>query len=320
MPEHEAGTRPPFVLIANDQEWSGRSLETILAPRGYAVLRAFTGRQALEAARRARPDVVIVDARMPDVEGIELCRRLRDEHVVSLNTPIILTSSGQMTRAQTVAAFNAGAWDVCHYPVDGELLILRLETFVGAKRDADLAREESLVDSTTGLYNLRGLVRRGRELAAEALRANKALACLAVTPRAVGSASADDLLDEPSSRVAEHLGAALLRCMRASDVVGHVGRLEFAIIAPNTAPEGAEQLLRRMQIALEAAPFSLADAEQKITIRGSYYAVPNYATTAVDTLEMLERASSGLRAHARADLMVMSARLGAIPLQPPAVN
>ena len=49
MPDRDMSQRPPLVLIANDQEWSARSLESILAPNGYAVLRAYTGIQALGA-------------------------------------------------------------------------------------------------------------------------------------------------------------------------------------------------------------------------------------------------------------------------------
>ena len=48
----------PLVLIANDQEWSARSLESILGPNGYAVIRAYTGQQALERARAAAWTVV----------------------------------------------------------------------------------------------------------------------------------------------------------------------------------------------------------------------------------------------------------------------
>src|SRR5215213_2332018 len=51
---------PPLVLIANDQELSSRSLESILGPAGYAVVRAYPGQQALERARTTQPDLVIL--------------------------------------------------------------------------------------------------------------------------------------------------------------------------------------------------------------------------------------------------------------------
>src|ERR1700722_15598849 len=103
--------RPPLVLIANDQEWAARSLETLLGPNGYAVLRAYNGRQAVEMARSVQPDVVIVDLRLPDTDGLEGCRALRAQMVAA--TPIIVTPSDPSSRAQHVAALRAGAWDFC---------------------------------------------------------------------------------------------------------------------------------------------------------------------------------------------------------------
>ena len=51
MRENALSRRPPLVLIVSNQEWSSRSLETILAPNGYAVLRAYTGASAMARAR-----------------------------------------------------------------------------------------------------------------------------------------------------------------------------------------------------------------------------------------------------------------------------
>lgn len=295
MPPTDATQRPPLVLIANDYEWSGRSLETVLTPRGYAVVRAFTGTQALQAARTSQPDAIIVEERLPDFGGIALCSRLREDGLVTKSTPILVTSSGRLTHEQVVAAYAAGAWDVCHYPLDAEILALRLGTFIAAKRDADRARDESLIDPSTGFYNIRGLVRRGREMAAEALRGRTPLACLAVAPSIpIADADESDVGEggQRSLSTARALGQALLRCVRASDVVGHLGRAEFAIIARNTTADGAAQLTRRMHAALSETTDDRA--QRDMGIRASYFAVPNYAETALDTLEMLERASASL--------------------------
>jgi CheY-like chemotaxis protein len=62
MAHREKAHPAPLVLIANDQEWSARSLESILGPNGYAVVRAYTGQQALERARTSQPDIIILDA------------------------------------------------------------------------------------------------------------------------------------------------------------------------------------------------------------------------------------------------------------------
>jgi two-component system cell cycle response regulator len=170
MPDRDMSQRPPLVLIANDQEWSARSLESILAPNGYAVLRAYTGIQALERARTARPDLVILDAQMPDVHGVDVCRELRSDPRFSATTPIIITTAGPSGRTQRLEAYRAGAWEFLGQPLDGEALLLKLETFLKSKLEVDRIRDENLLDHPSGLYNMRGLSRRAREIGSEAVR------------------------------------------------------------------------------------------------------------------------------------------------------
>jgi PleD family two-component response regulator len=282
MPELDS--TPPLVLIASDQEWSGRSLETIIGPRGYAVVRAHTGHQVLETARNTHLDALILDTRLPDIDGITLCRQLREQRIVSASTPIVITTSVQATRASSLAAFAAGAWDFCPQPVDGDILVLRLDTFVRSKREADRAQEESLLDEATGLYNFRGMARRARETGAEALRVRGALQ---------PGESAETL----ARGVGEHLGVALARTARASDVIGHLGRGEFAVIAPATTPEGAERLMERLQHALESILVPVGRGTRAFRVRGSFFAVPDYSEASIHVLEMLERASSSLHTH-----------------------
>ena len=146
MANRDKAPSAPLVLIANDQEWSARSLESILGPSGYSVVRAYTGQQALERARTAQPDLIILDAQMPDVHGFEVCRMLRTDPRFSATTPIIITTSGPSGRTQRLEAYRAGAWEFLGQPLDGEALLLKLATFLQCKREVDSLREESLLD------------------------------------------------------------------------------------------------------------------------------------------------------------------------------
>src|SRR5215208_2215745 len=172
----------PLVLIANDQEWSARSLESILSPAGYSVVRAYTGQQALERARTAQPDLVILDAQMPDMHGFEVCRALRGDPRFGATTPIIITTSGPSGRTQRLEAYGAGAWEFLGQPIDGEALLLRLNTFLQCKQEVDAHRDDRLVDPSTGLYNMRGLARRAREIGAAAFRRRDPVACAVFSP------------------------------------------------------------------------------------------------------------------------------------------
>jgi DNA-binding response OmpR family regulator len=170
MLETEKTTAPPLVLIANDQEWSARSLESILGPQGYAVVRAHTGRQAIDLAWRTHPDAIVIDSGMPDISGVEVCRLLRRDARFTVSTPIIVTTAGPAARADRLEAYRAGAWEYCTDPIDADALLLKLETFIASKRELDQCHDDSLIDRGTGLYNVRGLTRRAQELGADASR------------------------------------------------------------------------------------------------------------------------------------------------------
>lgn len=276
-------TPSPLVLVANDQEWSARSLESILAPNGYAVLRAYTGQQALERARSARPDLVILDAQMPDLHGFEVCRQLRNDPRFSATTPILITTAGPSGRAQRLEAYKAGAWEFLGQPLDGESLLLKLSTFLASKLEADRLREESLLDQLTGLYNMRGLSRRAREIGAEVFRRHQSLACVVFAPTGEGTVD----------QVAERIGRTLRAQGRSSDAIGRVGEGEFAVIAPDTESVGAVRLFERLERLLEAENGNGAGG--RLPLKAGYCAVTDFATSPVDAVELLLRATSALR-------------------------
>src|SRR5919107_3043588 len=206
MPNREKAPATPLVLIANDQEWSARSLESILGPSGYSVVRAYTGQQALERARTVQPDLIILDAQMPDIHGFEVCRMLRSDPRFSSTTPIVITTSGPSGRTQRLEAYQAGAWEILGQPLDGESLLLKLNTFLASKREVDALREESLLDQGTGLYNMRGLARRAKEIGSEAFRRRDPLACVVFSPEAEPAGAEAPGEDEEDQRMTDQVG------------------------------------------------------------------------------------------------------------------
>ncbi|MBA3659198.1 MAG: response regulator [Gemmatimonadales bacterium] len=293
MAQRESAAVAPLVLIANDQEWSARSLESILGPRGYAVVRAYTGQQALERARTAQPDVVILDAQMPDMHGFDVCRALRADPRFGPTTPVVITTSGPSGRSQRLEAYRAGAWEFLGQPLDGEALLLRLNTFLECKREVDALREENLLDPGSGLYNMRGLARRAREIGAEAFRRRDSLACVVFSPEPDGESG--DPVDEEANRVAEQVGLLFKRTGRASDAIGRLGHSEFGVIAPATGVDGALRLVKRIGAAIEASPIPVRGGERRLKVKAGYCAVPDFAESQVDAVELLLRATTALR-------------------------
>jgi diguanylate cyclase (GGDEF)-like protein len=281
--------RPPLTLIINSQEWHSRSLESILGPHGHAVLRAYTAKQALERAQSAHPDLIILDADLPDRDGFDLCRELRADPSVGAATPIIMTSSGHPSRVKRLEALRAGAWDFIGSALDGEELPLRLEAYLSAKLEVDRARDESLLDELTGLYNLRGLAKRARELGSQAFRAHEPFACVVLTPM-LRDESGASLSPETSNAVLESLAQVLREAGRTSDAIGMLGPGEFAVVAQGTDSMGAERLAERLA---RATADTVSTA--RIRVAAGYDAVSNYHDAPIEPSDMLMRASMAMR-------------------------
>jgi two-component system KDP operon response regulator KdpE len=106
------------VLIVDDEQAIRRFLRATLSAHGYAITEAGTARQALEQCAREHPDLVILDLGLPDTEGVEVTRRIREWSQV----PAIILSVRER-EADKVAALDAGADDYLTKPFGvGELL------------------------------------------------------------------------------------------------------------------------------------------------------------------------------------------------------
>src|SRR2546427_515230 len=238
-------------------------------------------------ARRTEPDVIIADADLTDLAGVELCRRLHGDPGISSSTPILLSMFERAPHAERIAALRAGAWECIAPPHDADEILLKVGAYVRAKRDADGARADGLLDQVTGLYNRRGLARRARELWSQARRERRPLACVVV---------ALDVEPAEVSAVDERVPSAVMRCVRTlqsvarlSDVIGRLGPSEFAALAPGTDAPGARRLAARLAASLEGG------APRASGVRCGYEAVANVGDAPLEPLDLLVRASGALR-------------------------
>ena len=287
---------PPLVLLANDQEWSSRSLESVLGPRGFATVRAFTGKQALELVRTTRADAIVLDVALPDISGLDIIRVLREEPAFQAGTPVILLTSGTPTRAQRLEAYREGAWELLSEPYDIEALVLKLELFVRAKREADRTLEAGLLDSATGLYNARGLARRAREIGADAARRRSSIACVALMAHAEGSSAPEAVVGlDLEASVLGRLSEVCRQSARISDVVGRLGRSELVVIAPSTDAEGAERIIARVRGQIEEVPVPIGGQQRQLRVTSGFAAVDDFSTSSSDVVSLLLKAAGELR-------------------------
>ncbi|HYS00569.1 MAG TPA: response regulator [Gemmatimonadales bacterium] len=285
----------PLVLLAGDGQEATRWLRGLLEGGGYAVLQERSGQHALERARTTEPDVILVDAELPDMAGVELCRVLRADPRVSSSTPILLTIRDAATRAQRLAALRAGAWECITPPHDADEILLKIGAYVHAKLDADRARTEGLLDAMTGLYNRQGLARRARELGSQAFREHGPLACvvlaLDIEPPEPGGTQ------QQSGSLARYV-QAIKSAARLSDVIGRLSATEFAVLAPGTDAGGARRLAERLASSLSATTVASAAGAPSATpvrVRCGYEAVANVGYAPIEPVDLLVRAAAAVR-------------------------
>jgi CheY-like chemotaxis protein len=118
------------ILVIEDYPDSRTLLSSLLRAKGYKVVEAGDGREGLRQAYRATPDLILMDLAMPEMDGIEATRQLRQRHTLS-HTPIFAISA-YTTADVKQDAMAAGCAEVFAKPLDVESLLGRIKATLGA--------------------------------------------------------------------------------------------------------------------------------------------------------------------------------------------
>ncbi len=144
----------PSILVVDDQPINVQLLKRKLEREGIQIATAFSGAEALEAVKKAKPDLILLDVMMPDMDGIEVCQRLQaNEDTRGVPVIFITARTGKESK---IEGLNVGAVDYITKPIDLDETLARVQTqlrFVAINRQVvDLTRrlEESRKAATIG--------------------------------------------------------------------------------------------------------------------------------------------------------------------------
>ncbi|MGH9037424.1 MAG: response regulator [Acidimicrobiia bacterium] len=128
------------ILVVDDTPANVRLLAALLEPRGYTVMEAASGEEALSRVAEEPPDLVLLDILMPGLDGYEVCRRLRTDPATA-HVPVIMITASETH--QKIKGLEAGADDFLAKPFDKAELLARVGSLLRLKRYHDIIQGQA---------------------------------------------------------------------------------------------------------------------------------------------------------------------------------
>jgi diguanylate cyclase (GGDEF)-like protein len=214
------------------------------------VLFALSGEKALEIAHQQLPDLILLDALMPGMDGFSVCAELRRSSAVK-DIPVIFVTALTQPEDET-RALEAGAADFISKPFNVPVVRARVRTQLTVKRQSDALRELTLTDGLTGVANRRSfnetLDREWRRCA----RINAPVAMIMADIDAFKLYN-DAYGHQAGDLCLQQVAATMKGCAsRSTDLVARYGGEEFVILLPEETTAGATVVAQRILAALHA--------------------------------------------------------------------
>jgi len=162
------------LLLVDDRPANLKALEAALAPLGHTMISVSSGEQALTRLLREDVSVILLDVKMPGMDGLETARRIK-ERDRTRDIPIIFLSAISTQPGEVLEGFTQGAVDYVTKPVDADLLRAKVQVFVDLAQKNDLLRRQSELLSRQLDEHYAAETRRLRKLADAAVAINSSL-------------------------------------------------------------------------------------------------------------------------------------------------
>ncbi|MCP5155386.1 MAG: EAL domain-containing protein [Ectothiorhodospiraceae bacterium] len=222
-----------LVLVADDDRVMRRMLRGVLESDGYAVSEVGDGLAMLEACRQFRPDLVLLDAAMPGLDGFAACATLRQVPGAQATPVVMITALDD--DASMERALRAGATDYITKPVNWSLLRQRVRRVIQERRADRRAQYLAYHDALTGLGNRAHFMER-LEAVLERARSQRQRAAVLYLDLDGFKLINDTLGHDTGDLLLKAVAGRLSGCLRDGDVVARLGGDEFSITL-----EGVEQ-------------------------------------------------------------------------------
>ncbi|MGK7956869.1 MAG: diguanylate cyclase [Crocosphaera sp.] len=294
-----------LILVVDDIRKNLQLLIEILDGSGYGTTFAISGKQTLERVKITEPDLILLDLMMPEMNGLEVCQRLKEDDQTA-QIPVIFLTAATDTH-YLLQAFDSGAVDYITKPFKTPELLARVKTHLDLKRTKDeleRAYQEmkriAATDELTGIPNRRCIFELGKQEFERSQRYKSPFSLLMIDIdkfKSINDTHGHDAGDEALKMMVN----ITLSCIRKVDYIGrlntekealeqqeelprldqlettaedskqegHVGRLggeEFVVILPHTDLKGAYKAAQRVCDAMPKETLQVKDKTVNITV------------------------------------------------------
>jgi diguanylate cyclase (GGDEF)-like protein len=242
------------VLIVDDNRVNITFLDKILLKNGYDTISANCGREALEIIDKKKPDLILLDVIMPEMDGFEVCKRLKSSDGCNEIPVIFLTA--KTTAEDLVRGFDVGAADYMTKPFRKEELLVRVRTQITMKKMQNELLEQNVLltrlartDPLTGVNNRRYFIEALEQEFARSRRYEDPLSLMIIDVDFFKSIN-DLYGHDTGDRVLKTLCDMGRNVFRKTDLFARIGGEEFGVILPHADQsrciEVAERYLKKI--------------------------------------------------------------------------
>lgn len=282
-----------LILVVDDSPINRRVVGKSLDQLGYTAVFAHNGFQAIEQFKSARPDLVLLDLIMPDMDGLEVCDALK---AINPEVPVIfLTASNE--QEHLLKAFEQGAVDYLTKPFNQLELMARVKThlmlkYAFSELKTALIEMERLAktDALTGLLNRRSLFESAIQEFSRAQRYSRHLSVLMLDIDHFKHIN-DTYGHQAGDIVIQAVATILQETLRETDVLGRYGGEEFVVVLPETALEPALAVAERIRCQIYDRAISSDTSSLHIT---ASIGIATFSTGTSSIDEMLKQADRAL--------------------------
>jgi diguanylate cyclase (GGDEF)-like protein len=283
-----------LILVVDDAEENFLILENLLQDEGD-VLCASSGSQALGLARSKIPDLILLDVSMPDMDGYEVCRKLKMDPKTR-DIPVVFVT-GMSDESDQEKGLSLGAIDYIIKPYSPAIVLARIRNHLALRKahlelrhaNAELTRLAT-TDFLTGVWNRRHFMELGNSEMARVKRNGRGFGAAMIDIDHFKSVN-DTFGHDAGDAVLKAMADECVRRLRTVDIIGRMGGEEFALILPETDPAGTKLTIERLRENLGHVTVPVANGEVTFTISAGV----TKASDPGDTMDaVLKRADEAL--------------------------